>query len=502
MSNTQAHQPCPPWKKRLIYAGATIAATAGTLITWHNNTQEDQLDTPSSPNKAFLSLLYSAIAPCSWYVFCALELTEDECHCHKKPNNQADNQDQIGSINDPDIEDPQTQTTEASSSQNYFQKVAKSTLLEDPQTQATQIANSQNYIQKVAKSTLLEDPQTQATEISSSQNYFQKVAKSTLLIGHAGFLISAIIAPFILYQDLDNSLKQSPFNLDEKLGSANYIKTIFNHILIGSLGMMNFLVYNNFGYKDLKSLITNKPDDQSQVLPSKMLKQISFLLLLGGIAPGVMLSGSAISMQDLCVILFFGWPEIHLHRDHLPLVDKFLASINICRREPLINNDDLESQLNEAQDNAWLQDAADILGDSNEDKSPIASLAFCGKILCLLYGLAHASDDFYAFTSQSMHPNLAQSPIYQGTLLFFLGAGALFEVLIGALERSEQLATNDKPAIEPQIAQPARNTARRRNLRRAIPRANTALALDPRNPFASNGVDYAQLNPLSQGAQI
>jgi len=198
MSNTQAHQPCPPWKKRLIYAGATIAATAGTLITWHNNTQEDQLDTPSSPNKAFLSLLYSAIAPCSWYVFCALELTEDECHCHKNPNVQAveqdENQDQIGSINNPDTENPQTQTT----------------------------------------------------EISSSQNYFQKVAKSTLLIGHAGFLISAIIAPFILYQDLDNSLKQSPFNLDEKLGSANYIKTIFNHILICSLCMMNFLVYNNF----------------------------------------------------------------------------------------------------------------------------------------------------------------------------------------------------------------------------------------------------------------
>jgi hypothetical protein len=449
MSNTQTHKPCPPWKKRLIYAGATIAATAGTFITWHNNTQEDQLDTPSSTKKAFLSLLYSAIAPCSWYVFCALELTEDDCHCHQKPNNQADNQDEIGSINNPDIEEPQTQTTEA----------------------------------------------------SSSQNYIQKVAKFTLLIGHAGFLISAIIAPFILYQDLDNSLKQYPFNLDEKLGSANYIKTIFNHILIGSLGMMNFLVYNNFGYKDLKCLTSNKPDDQSQVLPSKMFKQISFLLLFGGIAPGVMLSGSAISMQDLCVILFFGWPEIHLHRDHLPLVDKFLKS-KVCRREPLIKNGDLESQLNETQDDAWLQDATDILGDSKEDKFPIASLSFCGKILCLLYGLAHASDDFYAFTSQSMHPNLEQRSIYKSTLLFFLGAGALFEVLIGALERSEQLATNDKPAIEPENQQPGRNIARRRNLRRANPEANTALALDPRNPFASNGVDYVQVNPLSQEAQI
>jgi hypothetical protein len=450
MSNTQDHQPCPPWKKRLIYAGATIAATAGTLITWYNNTQEDQLDTSSSPNKAFLSLLYSAVAPCSWYVFCALELTEDECNCHKKPNNQADNQDQIGSINDPDIE----------------------------------------------------DPQTQATEISSSQNYFQKVAKYTLLIGHVGFLISAIYSPIILYQDIDNSLDKYPFNLDEKLGSANYIKTILNLFLINILSAMNFLVYKNFGYKDLKSLITNKSEDQTCVLPSKMLQQIIFLMLFGGIAPGVMLSGSAISMQDLCVIFFFGWPEIHLHRDHLPLVDKFLKS-KVCRREPLIKNGDLESQLNETQDDAWIQDAAAILGDSNEDKSPIASLSFCAKILCLLYGLAHASDDFYAFTSQSMHPNLEQRSIYKSTLLFFLGAGALFEVLIGALERSEQLATNDKPAIEPQIVQPGRNIARRRNLRRANLRARPALALAAGNPlFGNNAGAYAQLNPLSQGAQI
>ena len=289
--------------------------------------------------------------------------------------------------------------------------------------------------------------------------------------------------------------------MDEKLGSANYIKTILNLILINSLNTMNLLVYKNFGYKDLKSLITNKPDDQSQVLPSKMLKQISFLLLFGGIAPGVMLSGSAISMQDLCVILFFGWPEIHLHRDHLPLVDKFLKS-RVCRREPLIKNGDLESQLTETQDDAWIQDAVATLEAPKEDKSPIASLSFCGKILCLLYGLAHASDDFYAFTSQSMHPNLEQRSIYKSTLLFFLGAGALFEVLIGALERSEQLATNDKPALELENQQPARNTSRRRNLRRANPGANTALALDPRNPFASNGVDYAQLNPLSQGARI
>ena len=75
----------PPWKKRLIYAGATIAATAGTLITWYNNTQEDQLETSISTNKALLTLLYSTVAPCSWYVFCALELTEDDgCNCHKK----------------------------------------------------------------------------------------------------------------------------------------------------------------------------------------------------------------------------------------------------------------------------------------------------------------------------------------------------------------------------------------------------------------------------------
>ena len=42
------------------------------------------------------------------------------------------------------------------------------------------------------------------------------------------------------------------FNLDEKLGSANYIKTILNLFLINSLSAMNFLVYKNFGYKDLK----------------------------------------------------------------------------------------------------------------------------------------------------------------------------------------------------------------------------------------------------------
>ena len=69
-------------------------------------------------------------------------------------------------------------------------------------------------------------------------------------------------------------------------------------------------------------------------------------MLFGGIAPGVMLSGSAISVQDLCLIFFLGWPEIHLHRDHLPLVDKFMKS-RVCRRKPLIKSDDLESQLNE-----------------------------------------------------------------------------------------------------------------------------------------------------------
>ena len=83
MPNTQAHQQCPPWKKRLIYAGATIAAIAGTLITWYNNTQQDQLDTSSSTNKALFAIIFSTLAPCSWNVFCALELTEDECTATK-----------------------------------------------------------------------------------------------------------------------------------------------------------------------------------------------------------------------------------------------------------------------------------------------------------------------------------------------------------------------------------------------------------------------------------
>lgn len=444
MSNTQAHHPCPPWKKRLIYIGATIAAIAGTLVTWSNNTQQDQLDTSSSPNKAVFAILWSGLGPCSWYVFCALELTEDECNCHTNPNNQADNQadnrDQR-SINNSDIEEPQT------------------------------------------------------TKKLRSESYLQKAAKSTLLIGHVGFLISVTYSPFILYKDLENSLNKYPFNLDEKLGSANYIKTILNLILINSLSIMNFLVYKNFGYKDLKSLITNKSEDQTCVLPSKMLKQITFLWFFGGIAPGVMLSGSAISVQDLCLIFFLGWPEIHLHRDHLPLVDKFMKSI-VCRRKPLIKSGDLESQLNETQDGAWIQDASDILGDSNEDKSPIVSLSFCGKILCLLYGLAHASDDFYAFTSQIMHPNLTKSPIFQGTLLFFLGSGALFETLIGALERSEQLATKRKPLMKPDNPQPDQNTARRRNFRRANPVARPALVLADDNPFASSRVNYVQANLL------
>ena len=97
------------------------------------------------------------------------------------------------------------------------------------------------------------------------------------------------------------------------------------------------------------------------------------------------------------------------------------------------------------EDDDWLQDASGILGDSNE------SLSICAKILCLLYGLAHASDDFYAFTSQSIHSNLEQRSVYKSTLLFFLGAGVLFEVLIGTLERSEQLATNDKPLMNLRI---------------------------------------------------
>ena len=72
----------------------------------------------------------------------------------KKPNNQADNQDQIGSINDSDTEKPKLKPLKY-------------------------------QVHKVIP---------------------KKVAKSTLLIGHVGFLISAIYSPIILYKDIDNSL--------------------------------------------------------------------------------------------------------------------------------------------------------------------------------------------------------------------------------------------------------------------------------------------------------
>ena len=70
--------------------------------------------------------------------------------------------------------------------------------------------------------------------------------------------------------------------------------------------------------------------------------------------------------------------------------------------------------------------------------------------------------------------------------MFFLGSGALFEVLIGALERSEQLVDiNYKPAIKLIIRNRAKissveGIATRRD------RANTALVLAPHKPLIGN----------------